>query len=144
MKTIRFSGKAIVVDFNQEDADGEALIITDPEVLKTLDGLKCDDEDSIFSEYLSDGGDDTLVKAGVSGGIMWFEFSAPQNILLGHTEYTLARELNAKEIKKLKEYTVGQWSDGIGSSFVQERMLIGLAPQLIFIDEAEVIYAQSS
>lgn len=144
MRAIRFSGRAIVVDFNQEDAEGEAPIIDDPEILKTLDGLRCDDDNSIFSEYLSDGGDDSPINAGVSGGIMWFELTPTENILIGHTEYTLTRELSKNEIKKLKEHTIEQWSDGIGSNFIQERMSIGLAPQLIFINDSEVTYVQNS
>jgi hypothetical protein len=136
MPKIRFSGIAGVFD-------GEE-IVEDVDQLKSLDDLTCDDEDSVFSDYLADGGDDNLINAGVSGGLLWFEFDATEGALIGHTEYDLVRLLNKKEQNQLKEYTIGQWSDGIGSGFSQSRIGVGLMPQLLFFNDNDVVVKQTN
>jgi hypothetical protein len=142
MPTIRFSAAATVFDFKHEDANDEHTpVIEDPRVLVTLDGIESDE---IFSDYLSDGGDKTLANAGVSGGQLRFRFDKEAGKLYGVTEYSLVRALTADEEALLREYTIGQWSDGIGDNFCQERMEIGLAPQLFIMDSDDVLIQKSS
>lgn len=50
----------------------------------------------------------------------------------------IGRVLNPDQIALLKDYTIGQWSDGIGFNFFQERMRQGLAPQPLVLDESAV------
>ncbi|APV48330.1 hypothetical protein BWI17_00700 [Betaproteobacteria bacterium GR16-43] len=138
MPTIRFSAPAPVFDFRIDGDDPP--VVDDPTELAALDGLK---HDEIFSDYISDGGDKTLAEAGVSGGELEFRYDAKSKQLIGITEYTAPRLLTKSELALLKEYTVGQWSDGIGSNFFQERMSLGLAPQLP-IDERAVSVEQRS
>lgn len=142
MATIRVRGEAVVFDFQSEDAtDDDTPVVEDPAVLETLHGLE---HDEIFSDYLSDGGDKTLANAGVSGGILRFEFDRQLGVLFGVTEYSAPRLLNTQELALLKDYTVGQWSDGIGENFTQARMDFGLAPQLVFLDKSAVTIEQRS
>ena len=135
MPTIRFSAPSVVFDFNHKDESNEASVVEDIALLKTLDGLE---HDEIFSDYIADGGDHTLRKAGVTGGKLLFRFDAKDKVLSGITEYETPRKLSQNELELLKEYTVGQWSDGIGSNFFQNRMDDGLAPQLFFLDDSIV------
>lgn len=138
MTTIRFSAPAVVFDFRIDGEDPP--VVDDPNQLAVLDGLK---HDEIFSDYIADGGDKTLVYAGVSGGELEFQYDASCKQLVGFTEYTAPRLLTKSELALLKKYTIGQWSDGIGSNFFQERMALGLAPQLP-IDENLVSVEQRS
>jgi hypothetical protein len=116
MVTIRIVGPAVVFDFKNED---EPAVVEDESLLKTLHGLE---HDEVFSDYLGDGGDRTLVDVGVSGGLLRFEYDAATKQLYGVTEYIAPRLLTPAEVAVLKEYTIGQWSDGIGSNFFQDRM----------------------
>ncbi len=139
MPTITFSTFAAVFDFKQMDPETgeEGRFIEDAAVLKTLDGLSYDEE--VFSDYLFDGEDaGELEDAGISGGSLDFTFDSATGRLIGHTEYRLERALNPDQIAVLKDYTIGQWSDGIGANFFQERMRTGLAPQLLVADESAV------
>lgn len=135
---IRFSGPAVVFDFR---VDGEDPPVVDtPAVLATLHGIQYDEE--VFSDYIADGGDRTLADAGVSGGTLRFEFNQERRALFGVTEYSAPRLLDERELILLKLYTIGQWSDGIGSNFFQDRMRDGLAPQLLFSDDGLVTIEQ--
>lgn len=136
MPTIQVKGPAVVFDFlSPEATDSTVPVVEDPALLKTLHGLE---HDEIFSDYMSDGGDHTLANAGVKGGILRFEFDETAGVLFGLTKYSAPRFLNKEELSLLKEYTIGQWSDGIGENFTQERMDIGLAPQLLFMSDDDV------
>lgn len=136
MPAICFSAPAVVFDFNHTDSSGEATVVDDATVLKSLDGIE---HDEIFADYISDGGDRTLANAGVTGGKLVFRFDASSKTLVGITEYHAPRNLSNAELSLLKEYTIGQWSDGIGSNFFQNRMMgEGLAPQLLFFDDTVV------
>ncbi len=139
MPSITFSTYAAVFDFRQMDTDtgDEGRSIEDTAILKTLDGLSYDEE--VFSDYLFDGGDvGELEDAGISGGSLDFAFDSATGRLIGRTEYQLERALNPDQIAVLRDYTIGQWSDGIGSNFFQERMRKGLAPQLLVADDSAV------
>lgn len=114
MVKLLFKAPAFVIDEDDETSDLAKI--------KSLDGLKYDDEDAIFSDYISDGGDTSLEDAGVSSGIMYFKFDDSKNSLYGYVEYDLTQKLTDKEVESLKDYTIGQLTDGIGSNFTQDRM----------------------
>lgn len=82
------------------------------ENLSDLDGIECDD---VFSEYFGEDEKDLIDK--VTGGLMSFKYEDGQ--LLTYTEYLSDTELTEKELNILLNYTVGQWSDGIGEGFEQ-------------------------
>jgi len=128
---LQFKGPVIVIEGDDDE-------VTDINKIKSLDGLKYDDEDAIFSEYMSDGGDSTLEDAGISGGLMFFEFDSTANALFGYVEYQLTRPLDDTEIEELKDYTIGQLTDGIGSNFEQERMSEGELLPFINYEEFSV------
>lgn len=130
MASIRFSAPTCVFDYNAEkDADGDTPIMEVKEVLASLHGLA---HDEVFSDHLyGQAGANDIANAGISGGLLQFFFSQETGQLRGTTEYSLQRMLNASEIELLLDYTLGQWSDGIGSNFFQMRMDCGLAPQLL-------------
>lgn len=113
MVKLLFKAPAFVIDEDDETSDLAKI--------KSLDGLKYDDEDAVFSDYISDGGYTSLEDAGVSGGIMYFKFDDSKNSLYGYVEYVLAQKLTDKEVESLKDYTIGQLTDGIGSNFAQDR-----------------------
>ncbi len=136
MPSIRFFGPACVFDYNAEkNSDGDTPIIEDVGILASLDGLA---DDAVFSDHLYG----ALLKAGIGGGVLKFYFSEATGELYGSTEFTLQRPLIPMEIDLLLEYTVGQWSDGIGSNFFQMRMDLGLAPQM-FLPESAVTVEHS-
>ena len=83
--------------------------------LEELDGIDCQDE---FSEYF--GEDEESLKGVVTSGYMSFEYDKKENKLYTITEYQSTRELTEEELEILKEYTTGQWSDGIGEGFEQQ------------------------
>ena len=122
MPKIRFSARCYAADLRESD---EAPLITDPKILSDLDGLAYTDE--IFSDYLGDGGDTSLIDI-VTGGHLCFKYLERESELIGYTEYELSRKLTSDEESMLREYTLDQWSDGIGSNFIQERADVGLVP----------------
>jgi hypothetical protein len=131
---IRFSATASVFDFRRSD---EGDLVEDRGVLRTLHGLTYTEES--FSDYLLDGSETReLAGLGISGGELKFEFDSQVGGLVAHTEYLAPRFLTETEIEALRGYTVGQWSDGIGSNFFQERMADGLAPQVLIANEQAV------
>ncbi|MDP9968081.1 hypothetical protein FB547_12264 [Variovorax beijingensis] len=92
-----------------------------------------------FSDYLLDGSETReLAGLGISGGELKFEFDSQVGGLMAQTEYLTPRFLTETEIEALRGYTVGQWSDGIGSNFFQERMADGFAPQVLIANEQAV------
>lgn len=142
MPTILFATPAGVFDFNQIDPEtGESgLFVENENALRSLDGIEYKDE--IFSDYLFDGTDmQALQGIGIQGGVLTFAFDANTKQLIACTEYFVPRHLSAKEVDLLRTYTIGQWSDGIGSNFFQERMSEGLAPQ-VFVTSSEAVHVE--
>lgn len=88
---------------------GEAQ--TDYKNLSDLDGIDCQDR---FSDYFDN--DFTFVE-NVTGGYMKFKYENGK--LMTHTIYNSDRLLTEEELEVLKDYTQGQWSDGIGEGFEQ-------------------------
>ncbi len=90
--------------------------ITDPDVLRSLDGLVYDGER--FTDYL--GGspeEDELAEALEPGGIISFGYRSDDDLLVATTEYRSRRPLTSAELRLLVDYTMGQWSDGIGENW---------------------------
>ena len=117
MRKFTFKAPASVWDYRSGDPD---LPVKDPTVLKNYDGYVYEDE--CFDEYMSGINDRELEEAGVSGGYLKFEYQNKNNMLFGFTEYNLRRKLTDPEVLKLREYTLGQWSDGNGSNLMQNGM----------------------
>lgn len=139
MPIIKISGPALV-DSGKDNKDGTIALVTDSEVLKSLNGLRYDDE--MFSDYLADDEAFSEIADIVSGGILLFEYDQPSGSLVGSIGYDLTRDLSEEELEMLVEYTIDQLSDGIGSNFSQERVLNGeVAP---FINCEELVASQSS
>jgi hypothetical protein len=128
--TIRFAAPFIVFDF-QTTADGR--LVEDPDELRSLEGLEYDE---IFSDYFERRS--TLVDAGITGGLLRFKYNEKTQRLDGVTEYSLSRPLTAEELALLSDYTIGQWSDGIGENFFCIRLLLGPAPQFDILDHSVV------
>lgn len=80
---------------------------------KKLAKLSCSD---CFSEYLND---ETIKQKGLCGGYMHFEWVESEKKLYTVTVYHSEQPLSAVELERLKKYTQGQWSDGIGEGFEQ-------------------------
>lgn len=80
-----------------------------------------------FSEYFDM---DATYKDVVIGGYMDFQFEDGK--FKTETYYESNRRLTDTELEHLKEYTVGQWSDGIGEGYEQEPAFID--------DEGEEVY----
>jgi hypothetical protein len=97
--------------------------VTEPTILRTLDGLVADDE--TFTEYLGPGGlqptPEELALAEVlePGGVISFSYRDGDPVLTATTEYRSPRPLTPTELRALVEYTMGQWSDGIGENLFQ-------------------------
>ncbi|MDY3558543.1 hypothetical protein R5W23_005663 [Gemmata sp. JC673] len=98
-------------------------VVTDPDILRTLDGLVADDE--TFTDYLGPGGlhptPEELELAAVlePGGGITFGHRPGEPLLTATTEYRSPRPLAPAELRALVEYTMGQWSDGIGDNLFQ-------------------------
>lgn len=90
--------------------------VTDPAVLRSLDGLAYDEER--FTDYI--GGppeEDQLAAALEPGGIISFAYREGDDLLSATTEYRSRRPLTNAELRLLVDYTMGQWSDGIGENW---------------------------
>lgn len=120
MPSIKFKGPALVAS-SEENDDGSLDLITDRVILESLNGLKHEDEE--FSDYLFDSEETSSFADEVSGGILSFEYDASSSSLIGSIEYQLSRSLSEDEVEALREYTIEQLTDGIGSNFSQERAL---------------------
>ena len=93
--------------------------VEDPATLASLVPLSYDEE--LFSDYLADADvDEALVKAIVPGGTLRFDYDGESTALRVSTEYRARRPLTRREIRALVEYTLGQWSDGIGENWLSE------------------------
>jgi hypothetical protein len=90
--------------------------IIEPEVLRTLDGLTYEDEK--FTDFI--GGteeEDNLVAVLESGGFLRFGYTPGSGLLDAITDYETRRRLSEAELRWLVDYTMGQWSDGIGENW---------------------------
>lgn len=90
--------------------------VTDPIVLRSLDGLVYDEER--FTDYI--GGppeEDELAAALEPSGIISFRYHDGDELLAATTEYRSRRPLTDGELRLLVDYTMGQWSDGIGENW---------------------------
>lgn len=93
--------------------------VSDPAVLRTLAPVIYDDER--FTDYL--GGtpeEDKLASVLVPGGILRFDYQEGASQLSVETEYQTQRPMTSDEVRLLVEYTLGQWSDGIGENWTCE------------------------
>lgn len=95
--------------------------------LTELDGISCQDE---FSEYFD--GDESYIDD-VSNGYLYFKYEDGK--LWSITTYDSTRELTQEELEKLKEYTIGQWSDGIGEGFEQNPCYTASQPYRTYEEE---------
>jgi len=94
------------------DRDGK--LVTDRDVLHELSGF-VDDDDSYATEFI--GGNDLenqLALALKQSGRLRFDLRNGEEWLRVLNEYVSNRPLSASELKRLAEYTAGQWSDGMG------------------------------
>jgi hypothetical protein len=118
---IAIRGYAAVCRAGERGESWEA--VTDPAILRTLDGLVADDE--FFTEYLGPRGylpsPEEIVLAEVlePGGVIAFGHHEGDPLLTATTEYRSPRSLTPAELRALVSYTMGQWSDGIGENLFQ-------------------------
>jgi hypothetical protein len=90
--------------------------VTDPSVLRKLNGLVYDDER--FTDYLEGSPEeDAVADALEPGGNIRFSHSSGADLLTATTEYDTRRPLTDSELRLLVDYTMGQWSDGIGENW---------------------------
>ena len=88
--------------------------VTDPSVLRALDGVVYDDE--WFTDYLwCLGGPDRPLDALEFGGCLRFCYTEGDEWLTATTEYRSKRPLAESELRQLLKYTSKQWSGGIGA-----------------------------
>jgi hypothetical protein len=93
--------------------------VSDPVILRSLDGVVYDEER--FTDYI--GGppaEDTVAAALEPGGAIQFGYVEGESLLTATTEYRARRLLTANELQLLVDYTMGQWSDGIGENWTCE------------------------
>lgn len=89
----------------------DAVPVTDPAVLRGLDGYDAEPEDELADDL-----DAALTKAGVRGGTLTFTFDPARQELRAVTEYVCRRRLTDAQLAALVEETVGAWSDGVGGN----------------------------
>ena len=115
---ITVTGPASAWDHELETA------VVDPKRLSQLDGLQYSDD--LCVTYL----DDDLAEIGLVGGAIRLAFESLGGPLKVITEYQSPRRLKPSELKRLMEYTVGQWSDGIGEGSFAHRDRLGMDVEL--------------
>ena len=103
---IRISGQAHV--FSEDGSD-----ISDPELLKRLDGLESRE---LCSDYM----DAELADLGIVGGSLKLEHIGRGEFRVV-SEYRSPARLDESQLEQLLNNTVGQWSDGIGEDGFFER-----------------------
>jgi hypothetical protein len=91
-------------------SEPDAVLVTDPAVLRTLDGYDGEEDD------LADDIDATLRRAGVRGGTLTFSYVPERNEVRVISEYRCPRPLTESELELLVRETVGAWSDGVGEN----------------------------
>lgn len=110
MYSIEVKGLISSVDYFDPSLDKDIEL----KDLSVVDGISCHE---CFSEYL-DSDEIGDITPDISGGYM--EFKVIDNKLYVIVEYNSKSELNEDELHDLKEYTLGQMSDGIGEGFEQQ------------------------
>lgn len=115
---IRFS-QEVTVARSDGEGDAEDVLITEPSILKSLDGVEYLEE--TFIDYLQDWEDATrlLRTMSIHGGILSLRYDRQANKVLVETEYVTAGALSNEDIECLRDYTADQLGDGIGSNFLQ-------------------------
>jgi hypothetical protein len=90
--------------------------VIDPAILRSLDGLVCDEER--FTDYIGAAPPEDAVAAALEpGGLLQFSYEEGEELLTAITEYRTLRTLTKEEFDLLVDYTMGQWSDGIGENW---------------------------
>ncbi|MGP0068584.1 MAG: hypothetical protein ACLQGP_33915 [Isosphaeraceae bacterium] len=93
--------------------------VTDPAVLRILDGLVYEDE--WFTDYLGKSkAQMVLLNALESGGSLRFGYQEGDEWLTATTEYRSKRPLVESELRQLLKYTSNQWASGIGANWTCE------------------------
>jgi len=109
---IRISAPAAVFDSDDEE-------VTSADVLRQLDGIIYEDE--AFTDFLGGPSHETAIALLLEHvGRLSFRFDESLQQLVTVTEYRAARLFQDDELSTLVDYTLGQWSDGIGENFVGE------------------------
>lgn len=99
---IGIRGMAKVINEEGVEVDGEAI--------KDLDGESCEED---FADWFDEGSGLDFINCG------FLEFEYVDGKLYSITTYESSREPTESELQTLIDYTVGQWSDGIGEGFEQ-------------------------
>ena len=90
--------------------------VTEPNVLRTLDGIVYDEER--FTDYLGGPSEEDELAAKLEpGGDIRFGYLNGEELLTATTEYRCLKSLTEAELHLLVDYTMGQWSDGIGENW---------------------------
>lgn len=127
MKVI-ISGPAAAFDADEQQ-------ISDTARLKKIDGLEYTKE--VCATHL----DGPLSEIGIEGGSLRITFDSALQDLRVLTEYRVPRKLKKSELVLLRDYTKGQWSDGIGEGCFddyRERAGINVSVYPIPYDDAAV------
>ena len=96
-------------------SDDDDAQVTDTSILRSLDGIVYDEEQ--FTDYIGCSPEEaTLAAALEPGGIISFGYLDGGDVLAAVTEYRSRRPLTDAELHMLVDYTMGQWSDGIGEN----------------------------
>jgi hypothetical protein len=94
------------------DADGRE--VTDRDVLRQL-SVFVDEEDLFATDYIGGTPEENAIVAALErSGQLRFALRDGEGSLRVLTEYVARRALTAAELRWLCEYTLGQWSDGMG------------------------------
>jgi hypothetical protein len=100
-------GLAVVFDADGAEVDDQAI-------LGELAGF-VPDEDSFATDFIGGTEKENALAAALDrSGQLRFAYDHEQDCLRVLTEYSARRELNEAEVNLLCEYTLGQWSDGMG------------------------------
>jgi hypothetical protein len=97
--------------------------VIDPTLLKQLNGVTY--EQGTFTEFLADGGDYSISRKIKRDGGMYFSYKAGEMTVSVTTSYWSKKPLSEKELKSLANYTMIQWSDGIGEGLESENTFLG-------------------
>ncbi len=94
------------------DPDGEE--ITDLDVLFQLAGI-VDQDDSPATDYIGGTPQEDVIAAALEpSGRLRFALRDGEGMLREVNEYVARRPITAEELRWLGEFTLGQWSDGMG------------------------------
>lgn len=92
--------------------------VTDPNVLRSLRDVVCEE---VFTDYLGGPPEEDAIAGSLErGGIIQFGYDEGNDVLTATTAYRSRRRLTENELRLLVDYTMGQWSDGIGENWTCE------------------------